>query len=186
MLQKKQTLYARKLDLREVSKKEADNFLNKYHLQNTCKGQTVRLGLYKDNELIEIMTFGKPRYNKSYEWELLRLCTHKDYKVVGGAEKLFNHFIKTYTPVNIISYCDYSKFNGDVYNRLGFVRIGKINPSKHWSKGKQHITDNLLRQRGYDQLFGTDYGKGTSNEELMLKNNWLPIYDCGQLTFTYK
>ena len=140
----------------------------------------------KDNELIEIMTFGKPRYNKNYEWELLRLCSHKDYKIVGGAERLFNHFIKTYTPVNIISYCDYSKFSGDVYSRLDFVRIGKISPSKHWSKGKQHITDNLLRQRGYDQLFGTNYGKGTSNEELMLKNNWLPVYDCGQLTFIYK
>ena len=27
------------------------------------------------------------------------------------------------------------------------------------------IIDNLLRQRGFDQLFGTNYGKGTSNEK---------------------
>nr|DAX73793.1 MAG TPA: Protein of unknown function (DUF2812) [Caudoviricetes sp.] len=40
--------------------------------------------------------------------------------------------------------------------------------------------------RGFDQLFGTMYGKGTSNEELMLEYGWKPIYDCGQLVFFYK
>lgn len=186
MLQDKQTLYARNLELREVSVENTADFINEYHLQENCRGQEIRLGLYKDNELIEIMTFGKPRYNKNYEWELLRLCTHKDYKVVGGAEKLFKHFIQQLKPNSVISYCDYSKFNGDVYERLGFKQKGKITPSKHWSRGSEHITDNLLRQRGYDQLFNANYGKGTSNEKLMLKNGWLPIYDCGQLTFTWK
>ena len=185
MLQEKQTLYARNLELKEVSIENTADFLNEYHLQGNCRGQEIRLGLYKNNELIEIMTFGKPRYNKNYEWELLRLCTHKDYKVVGGAEKLFKAFLTKYKPVSIISYCDFSKFTGSVYERLGFKQKGKITPSKHWSKNSEHITDNLLRQRGYDQLFNTNYGKGTSNEELMLENGWLPIYDCGQVTYTW-
>ena len=186
ILQDKEILYARNLIIAEISAEEAVNFLDTYHLQNSCRGQTIRYGLYKNDELIEVMTFGKPRYNKNYEWELLRLCTHKDYKVVGGAERLFRHFIESHNPNSIISYCDFSKFSGGVYTRLGFTQHGKPNPSKHWSKGAEHITDNLLRQRGYDQLFGTNYGKGTSNEELMLENGWLPIYDCGQLTFTWK
>ena len=186
MLQDKETLYARNLDLKEVSIKDASEFLDKYHLQNTCNGQTVRYGLYKNNELVEIMTFGKPRYNKNYEWELLRLCTKAEYKVVGGAERLFKHFIEMQNPKCIISYCDYSKFSGEVYTRLGFKQMGNPKPSKHWSKGSEHITDNLLRQRGYDQLFNTNYGKGTSNEELMLENGWLPVYDCGQMTFIWE
>ena len=186
LINTKKTLYARRLIIKEVSLDDCSNFLNKYHLQNSCKGQKVRLGLYHNTELIQIMTFGKPRYNKNYEWELLRLCTHKDYKVVGGAEKLFKHFIEVISPKSIISYCDFSKFTGEVYDRLGFVKQGIALPSKHWVKGEQHITDNLLRQRGYDQLFKTNYGKGTSNEELMLENGWLPIYDCGQLTFIWR
>lgn len=185
MLQDKETLYARKLHIKEVSIEDTDEFLNKYHLQDSCKGQNVRLGLYKDDELVEIMTFGKPRYNKNYEWELLRLCTKAEYKVVGGAEKLFNCFVSSYEPKSIISYCDFSKFSGEVYTRLGFKQKGNPKPSKHWSKGSEHITDNLLRQRGYDQLFNTNYGKGTSNEELMLENGWLPVYDCGQMTFVW-
>lgn len=185
MLQDKETLYARNLELKEIPKKDTDEFLNKYHLQNTCQGQEVRLGLYKDDELIEVMTFGMPRYNKNYEWELLRLCTKAEYKVVGGAEKLFKHFVEIYKPNSVISYCDFSKFSGEVYTRLGFKQRGKPKPSKHWSKGSEHITDNLLRQRGYDQLFNANYGKGTSNEELMLENGWLPIYDCGQATYIW-
>lgn len=186
IFQDKSVIYARNLNIKEVSVNEANEFLNKYHLQNMCRGQSVRYGLYKDNELIEIMTFGKPRYNKNYEWELMRLCTHKDYKIVGGAEKLFKYFVKNYMPKSIISYCDLSKFSGDIYIKLKFKRIGKISPSKHWSKNNEHITDNLLRQRGYDQLFNTDYGKGTSNEELMVKNGWLPVYDCGQATYLWE
>lgn len=186
LIQDKQTLYARKLHIREVSTKDTAEFLNNYHIQNTCKGQTVRLGLYMGDELVELMTFGKPRYNKNYEWELLRLCTHKDYKVVGGAEKLFNCFVSSYEPNSIISYCDISKFTGDVYKRLGFEQKGRPALGKHWSRGKEHITDNLLRQRGYDQLFNANYGKGTSNEELMILNGWLPVYDCGQASYIWK
>lgn len=185
LLQDKETLYARDLELKEVPDKECNEFLIKYHLQDTCKGQIIKLGLYEKDILTEIMTFGKPRYNKNYEWELLRLCTKGDYKVVGGAEKLFKHFVQQYNPNSIISYCDYSKFTGEVYVRLGFKQKGKPSPSLHWSKDVIQITDNLLRQRGFDQLFKTNYGKGTSNEKLMVQHGWLPIYDCGQSTYIW-
>ena len=59
-------------------------------------------------------------------------------------------------------------------------------PQEVWSKGKEYITANLLRARGYDQLFGTQYGKGSSNEELMLKSGWLPVYDCGQYVYVFE
>lgn len=187
MLKPKQTLYARNLEIREVSVKDANLFLNTYHIQNTCKGQSVIYGLYIDDILIELMSFGKPRYNKNYEWELLRLCTHCDYKVVGGAERLFKHFVKLHKPKSIISYCDNSKFNGEVYERLGFIKKSVSKPTRHWYNIKMymHITDNFLRQRGFDQIFGTNYGKGTSNEKLMLNYGFLPVYDCGQTTFLY-
>ena len=125
------------------------------------------------------MTFGKPRYNKNYQWELLRLCTNSDYIIVGGAERLFKYFTKTYKPESIISYCDISKFTGNVYYSLGFTLKEQTKPAKIWSKDDRRITDNLLRMRGFDQLFGTMYGKGILNEELMLEHGWKPIYDCG-------
>lgn len=184
-LKPKTKIYARKCTIREVSIEDTSEFLNKYHLQDNCKGQSIRLGLYYNDELIQLMTFGKPRYNKNYEYELLRLCTKFEYMILGGSEKLFNYFIETYNPKSIVSYCDNSKFTGDVYEKLNFKLKDYGNPSKHWFNGERHITDNLLRQRGFDQLFKTNYGKGTSNEELMKDIGFVEIYDCGQSTYIW-
>lgn len=177
-------LYARSLDVREVSLEDCNEFLNSYHLQGSCKGQAIRYGLYQDNELIELMTFGKPRYNTNADLELLRLCIKPGYAVTGGSRRLIENSLKSLTVSRIVSYCDLSKFTGDVYNLLGF-KAACLNPepSLHWSKGHRQITDNLLRQRGYDQIFATNFGKGTSNIELMIEHNWLPVYDCGQQTY---
>ena len=184
-LEPKEKVYARLCSIREVPVKEARAFLNQNHLQSYAK-DTIRLGLYQNdtNELVEIMTFDKPRYNKKYEYELVRLCSVKN--VIGGTEKLLNHFVKHYKPKSIISYCDLSKFDGTIYRKLGFTAINKPQPSKHWVSLKtgQHITDNLLRKCGFDQLFKTHYGKGTSNEQLMRENGFVEVYDCGQIAYT--
>lgn len=183
----KSILYARQCEVKEISLKETNDFLNLYHLQNGLMKQDICLGLFYNDNLVEVMTFGKPRYNKNYDYELLRLCTHKDYKVTGGTKKLFKYFLDNYKPNSIISYCDKSKFSGEVYTRLGFTLKGEAKPSRHWYniKEEKHITDNLLRQRGFDQLFGTNYGKGTSNDELMLEHNFVEVYDCGQSTYIW-
>ena len=187
MFLSKTIIYARQCKLKVITLKEANDFLNLYHLQNGLIKQDICLGLFYKDMLVEVMTFGKPRYNKKYEYELLRLCSHKEYKITGGSEKLFKYFINNYKPKSIISYCDKSKFSGDIYSKLGFILKGISKPSRHWYniKTKQHITDNLLRQRGFDQLFETNYGKGTSNEELMIMHGFIEVYDCGQLTYVW-
>lgn len=185
----KTKLYARKLRLGYVEDKDLVKvFLNQNHLQGNCRNKNVSLGLFdkQTGDLMQVMVFGKPRYNKNYEWELLRLCTRNGFSVIGGAERIFSYFVYDQNPKSIISYCDYSKFTGDVYLKLGFEFVKLNYPSKIWSKGKERITDSLLRQRGFDQLFHTNYGKGTSNKELMLQNHWLPVFDCGQKVFVWK
>lgn len=42
-----------------------------------------------------------------------------------------------------------------------------------------------MMSRGYDQLFNINYGKGTSNGQLMLENGWLLVYDCGQPAYLW-
>ena len=185
LLQQRKQIGARLCQIRDVPKEEATEFINKYHLQN-CAQDSIRLGLYCEDILVSIMTFGKPRYNKNYDYELVRYCSAVN--VIGGSEKLFAHFIKTYKPASVISYCDEAKFSGGTYIKLGFELVSAVRPSRHWynPKTKQHITDNLLRQRGFDQLFKTNYGKGTSNEALMLEAGFVEIYDCGQATYAWK
>lgn len=183
-------IYARKCKVVKLSKQEIDEFLNENHLQGTCKGQKVMLGLVYQDDIVEVMTFGTPRYNRKFEWEILRLCSSSGTSVVGGPSKMFSYFIHEYSPKSVLSYCDRSKFTGDVYRGIGMTLASEGGPNKHWFSSKpsermNHITNNFLLQRGFDQIFGTSFGKGTSNEQLMLDRGYLPVYDCGQMRFEW-
>lgn len=185
MLRDKKRVYARKCKLYKISTSIANEFLDKYHLQGKCRGQLLCLGLYHDNELVQVMTFGKSRYDKKHDVELLRLCSHPEYRVVGGASKMFKFATDYYGLSNIISYCDVSKFTGEVYEAIGMKKVRTTPPQEVWSDGMGKITANLLRQQGFDRLFGTNFGKGTNNEILMIEQGWLPIEDCGQYVYEY-
>lgn len=182
-LKPRETIYARKCIIKLVDRCEAVDFINKYHFQNYAR-DTIRIGLYYNDKLISIMTFCEPRYNKKFDYELIRYCSSAN--VVGGAERLFNYFIKNYNPKSIISYCDKSKFTGQTYLKLGFKLARDGKPTRHWYNIHtcQHILDSLLRYRGFDQIFKTNYGKGSNNYELMLLNGFVEVYDCGQNTYT--
>ena len=184
LLLPKTKIYARNCVIRNVELHEAKEFINKNHLQGYAR-DLIRIGLYYNNELVSIMTFGKPRYSLTADYELIRYCS--SCTVIGGAEKIFKYFVKTYNPEFVVSYCDTAKFAGNVYNKLGFDHITST-LSHHWFnfKTKQHILDSLLRKRGFDQLFNTDFGKGTSNSDLMIQHGFVEVVDSGQTTYMYK
>ena len=186
----KQVIYARDCEVREVSHKECHDFFEAYHLQWDTRAykNNIYIWLYYEDTLVECMSFWKPRYNKNYEREILRLCSHKDYRVVWWANKIYRYFLNLTQANSVVSYCDMSKFDWRVYEQLWFNLLKWNQPSKHrYSEGEilsmKHITDSLLRQRWYDQLFNESHGKWTSNEELMLQRGYVEIYDCGQATF---
>lgn len=185
LLKKRPTLGARNCTIQPISLSNAKNFLDEYHLQKSAVAK-INLGLFYKETLVAVMTFGKPRYSKKYEYELIRFCS-PIYNICGGGEKLFKYFIENYLPHSIISYCDISKFDGNIYNNLGFNLLKITPPNKHWYniKTKEHITDNLLRQRGFDQLFNTNFGKGTDNEKLMIDHGFVSVYDSGQKVFIW-
>ena len=173
--------------LQEISKELAKKFLETYHPQNATN-ITKAIGLFYDDELVEVMTFSKPRYNKHYEWELSRVCAKPGLRIIGGCKKMLDYFKKTYVPTSIIVYCDLSKMDGTLYERLGFIKKNITKPTRHWYNPKvgKHYTDSFLWKKGFDRLFGTNYGKTASNTELMLKHGFVEIYDCGQATYVYK
>ena len=176
-------LYARNMNIYVLKNKNVINsFLNDNHIQGTARGQKLCLGLVQDDKLYQILTVGKPRYNTNYDTEIIRMCTRSGYQVIGGTSKLFK-FACAYGLGKVISYCDRSKFTGEVYRNIGMELKEATSPSKIWSKGKRYVTAATLAKNGYDRIFKTSYGKGTNNEELMLENGWLPIYNCGQYVY---
>lgn len=180
-------LGARKCVLKKVDPKEEKRFLNEHHLQGYRKS-LVCYGLFYEGGLAQIMSFSKPRYRKSAEYELLRLCTVAGVIVQGGAERLLHAFKEEYHPTSIVSYCNRDKFEGDVYTRLGFegenivpsvfyVRLGK--------NGYESFSASSLNALGADRLLGTDFGKGTANRQIVLDHGYREIHGVGQQAFVF-
>lgn len=124
-------VYARKCDLRKLINDEYLEFCNENHIQN-YENAEIKLGLFYNNSLIQIMSFSKLKLN---EWEIVRECTKCGYGVVGGKERLFKNFVKLYDPKSIIAYCDKRYFTGESYLRLGMKRLKDVTPSFSYIKG---------------------------------------------------
>lgn len=174
-------IYARKCEIKNVDNKEAADFLNLNHLQG-CDFSSIKLGLYYKNELISLMTFGKPRFNNDCEYELIRFCNKMNTSVIGGASKLFKYFIKNYKPKSIISYSNVSKTKGTLYKTLGFKYKELTEPNYIWFKNNKNI---LSRYQCQKHILLKEGYKGNSESEIMRNRNYYKIYDCGNITWIW-
>jgi len=174
-------VYARQTEVREVPPTEARLFLQRTHIQGAV-GATVRLGLYYEDKLVALMTFGKPRIclgRKTFEegeWELLRFCTELDTTVVGGASKLLKYFEKHYSPNKVFSYADRRWSQGGLYTQLGFTLASKTRPNYFYVKNGKRYNRFKFRKSELS-------GRGETEHEKVLNTGYLRIYDCGSLKF---
>ena len=171
--------HARKCLIKIPSKHEVKSFLEENHIQGFV-GSRIELGLYHNNELVQLMTFGKSRMNKSYQWELLRLCSKLNTKVVGGSSRLFKFFIKAHLKdgEKIISYCDLSKFQGEVYRKLGFSYLRDSNPNYFYTTGKT-LESRVSYQKHKLPKILDHFDPNLTEIQNMFNNGYRVIFDCG-------
>lgn len=134
-------IYARKCIVKEIENKDYNDFCNKYHIQGT-KGAQVKLGLFYNNELVQIASFGKSRYDKKYEWEWIRGCPASNNNVIGGTSKLFKYFIRKYNPKSVLCYADFNKFDGKGYKECGFKFVKITAPDKFYFNVENNVRIN--------------------------------------------
>lgn len=183
-LKKSNKIYARKCILKEISYNDSRNFLNNNHLQGDCKS-SIRLGLYHNEELVNIMTFSKLRLplqrfdknrNKDSVYELTRYCNKINTNVVGGASKLLKFFINNYKPISIETYSDNLISDGNLYEKLGFSY-------SHTSKpGYWYIIDGIRSHRfnwRKQKLVKMGYDSNKTEEEIMSELGYYRIYNAG-------
>src|SRR5574344_1824490 len=181
-------LFARKCEIKEITdNKLIRSFLDENHIQGFV-GSKVKIGLFYNNELISLMTFGDRRVamgKKSTnigEFELLRFCNKLTTNVVGGASRLFKHFIKTYNPTEITTYADRSFSQGKLYDALGFEFVSKTEPNYYY------VVDGIRKHRfNYrkDKLIKDGFDQNKTEHQIMLDRKIYRIYDSGNLKFKY-
>lgn len=176
----KTRVFARKCEIKEVPATEASTFLNANHVQGRSPSQ-IRLGLYNGTELVALMEFITNGINKKYQYELNRFCCKAGYNVVGGASKLFKHFVKNYKPESVVSYSDIAKTTGNIYKTLGFSVVSVTKPQYHWTNGDVTLSRYECQLK---RLTARGWRTGNETEvEVMTKYGFHKIYDCGKLVW---
>lgn len=171
---------ARCCEVREVDAELSKKFTNKYHLQGHVNS-SVNLGLFYKDKLVALMTFGKPRYNKKYDWELLRYCTMGDFSIVGGASKLYKNFKRNYKGT-IITYADKRWSNGNLYRQMGFTELPDSNVAYYYVKDGVRYSRVKFQKHKLEKIL-PHYNKELSESENMMLNGYNMVYDCGNKVF---
>jgi hypothetical protein len=144
----------------------------------------VNLGLYYNNELVAIGTFGKSRYDKKYDWELLRYASKLNTTVIGGFSKILNNFINLYSPKNILTYCDRSTSTGQVYFKSGFQLVNSTNPNYFYFKNSSVFSREQYQKHKLSTKLNI-FDNSLTEYENMIVNGFDRFWDCGNYKFVY-
>lgn len=177
-------LFARTTRVVELSNKESNLFLDKNHLQGSSVA-SVRFGLIHDDLLVAVMTFGKSRFSKKSQWEMLRFASLLNTTVVGGASKLFKHFVKTYAPESVTTYADRRYSEGKVYANLGFVFSHNSPPNYFYIKSNLSIPRYAAQKHKLAELLGGKFDPSKSEPENMSAAGYDRVFDCGNKVFVW-
>ena len=188
LIHKDNRIYARKCEIRNVSSSVSRKFLDENHIQGNVNSP-IRYGLYYNDKLVSLMTFGKLRKNlgqksEDGKFELLRFCNLLNTSVTGGFSKLLKVFNSDNFSTSIISYamCDYSTNISSVYEKCGFK-------FEHYTKQNFFYVKDKIRYNRFkfrkDVLVKDGYDKNKTSGDIMLERKYYRIYDSGSIKYSF-
>lgn len=183
LLELNERLGARRCEIRDVSDVDARVFLNDNHIQGYCASK-YRYGLYYNDELVALMTFGKSRF--ADETELLRYCSRTGLNVIGGADRLFRHFMKENPDIKeVITYADrrWSTKSDNMYTHMGFDFVSTTRNNYYY------VIDDIRHNRIEFQkhkLVAAGFDPNKSEHDIMFDRDIFRVYDSGNIKFRFK
>lgn len=192
-------VFARKCEIKEISKQEKDDFLNKFHIQRTDKAK-ISLGAFYEGNLVSVMTFMATTFVKGGDGtftELSRFAINFDFTCVGIASRFISFYKKCFNDNKpLISYSDNRWSNGNVYKTIGFEQISSSKPGYFYIdlkiSNKQRIHRSNFMKHRLVKIFKNDetvkqmilYNK--SEWEIMQFMGYDRIWDCGTTKWLLK
>ena len=174
-----QVVYARNCVVQNIDNQTYKQFIELNHLERSVNSSN-RLGLFYNNQLIAVASFGKSRYKKD-EVELYRFCTKSGVRVVGGLSKLIKH--SGYG--RIISYVDLAHFTGNGYKAAGFKLVKQTTPNYQYTNGQKLIDRLNCQKHKLPQLLKEKFDPNLTEGENMAQIGYYKLYDCGNLKFEW-
>ena len=176
------SIYARNTEIKLISNSDAKLFLDKNHLQGSINCE-YNIALLYNNQIVQLLSLSKPRFDKTAEYEIVRVCSLIGYRVIGGLDKLLKYAKERLSIKGLISYVDIAKFDGKSYNK-GFKRIAITDPGYVWVKN-----DIVLSRYQTQKHKLIEAGLGTeeqTEDDIMYKLGFYKIYNCGNIKYLWE
>ena len=169
-------IFARKCTIQRIDNFSCVNdFLINNHLLGKIQSYSYCCGLFYNNELVSLMTF-KLLSKSTNQYELSRYSVKKNHIIIGGAEKLFKHFLDSVNYSSIITYNDNSIFKGEIYSKLGFQYIRTNAPNyKFFDKHNYNVISKQSIRK-----YKLGYKK-----EIEKQLGYVRIYNAGNDVYLY-
>ena len=172
---------ARKCKIKEISLKEKNEFLEKYHLQGSDTS-SIKLGAFYKDVLVGVMTFKK----QSNYYELTRFASNYDYIIIGLGSKILSFFIKSYKPSKIISFADRrwtTDMDNNLYTKMGFKLSNILKPDYRYINLKHRLDIRHhkfgFRKKGLLRKYPNLLNENMTETEMIKILGYDRIWDCG-------
>jgi hypothetical protein len=169
-------IYARKCQIQEISKHDAKEFLEKYHILGKCPFKAA-YGLYFNGDLLQLITIGL-HHRDSNKLVLNRFVGKENYTVIGGLSKLSKHAVKIHG--KIITWVDRRISTGSNWEKCGWAKEDVLPPDYFYYDNRNHYC--VSKQQRQKNVVNTP--EGMTEREHALKDNLHRIWDCGKIRFT--
>lgn len=173
--------------IKEVDSETARQFCEDNHLQGYVNSK-YKFGLFYNNELVSLMTFGKCRpilndkNGDEHSCELYRFCNKLNIRVIGGASKLLSYakdILKQEGISVIYTFAQRDWSDGSFYEKLGFDKIGETEPNYFYCNDSK---ERLSRYSCMKHKLG-ETDETLTEEEIMRKRGYFKCYDSGNIKF---
>ena len=183
-----QKIFARKCEVKEISKDSAKRFFNENHLQGFVKCGYY-LSLQYNNQIVQCVAITEKGWHDG-NVELTRMVTKLNTQVVGGFSKLMKHISDYIEYKSITSYVYKAWFNGKGYIESGFKVVKENNPSYSYVVNGRRVHKSHFRKDKIKKMFERGelkfYDSNKTEHEIMKENKIYRIYDCGTIKVVYE
>lgn len=177
-------IYARNTKVQKLTTEQYREFCEKNHIQGYAAA-SYKIGLFQSETLVAVMSFSKPRFSNTAEWELVRYCSKNNFLITGGASKLFSYFVKEVNPTSILSYASNSYSSGNLYKILGFTYSHMSKPGYFYVKANKTLSRVKCQKHKLKKLLD-NFDPNLSEKQNMKMNGFYRAWDSGNSVWIWK
>jgi len=166
-------VYARKCELFEVDKKQAKEFLDKYHILGKVNFKYC-YGLKHNDELLSLITLNE-HHRGGGELILNRFIGKEDVTVVGGLSKLTKHAVNTHGSIS--TWIDLRFSTGENWINNGWNVVHTLKPDYFYIDSK---TSKIIPKQSRRKS-KVNTPENITEHEHALSEKLFRVYDCGKI-----